>query len=554
MGTRNLSSQAGAKSSKSDDDLEDGFSELETISSNTTEDTAVGSDDELLSEPDILDDNHEEDCIGEPSQTAFELSGAETDLSEKKPQNKGPSELFKAIVTSPTSLYDVLNKWVEEGKDLSRTEITTAMLNLRKRRMYLKALQLSKWLETNKRLEFCEIDYASRLYLVAKVNGLQKAESYIHQIPESFRGELIYRALLANCVNSNNLKKAEEVFNKMRDLEFPVTLFSCTQLLLLYKRADRRKIADVLLVMEKENIKPSPFTYKLLIDAKGRSNDITGMDQVFEMMKSEGFEPDTSTEAKAIMAKHYIFGGLNEKAEGVLKEIEGGNLKEHRWACKLLLPLYGSLGKADEVRRVWKVCESNPSLEECVAAIEAWGKLNNVDEAEAVFELTSSKWKKLSSKHYAALLRVYADHKKLVKGKDLVKQMADNGCQIGPLTWDALVKLLAEAGEVEKADSVLQKAVEQSSVRPMFNSFMTVMDQYAKRGDVRNAEKIFHRMRQADFGSRVRQYESLIQTYINAKAPAYGIRDRMKADNVFPHKRLAALLDEVDPFTKTAVS
>lgn len=413
-------------------------------------------------------------------------------------------------------------------------------------------LQLSEWLEAKNQLEFVERDYASRLDLIAKVRGLHKAENYVDKIPKSFRSEVIYRTLLANCVKANNVKKSEEVFNKMKDLEFPITTFACNQLLLLYKRLDKKKIADVLLLMEKENVKLSLFTYKLLIDTKGKSNDITGMDQIVEAMKAEGIEPDMHT--KAILATHYAYGGLKEKAEEVLKEMEGKNLKENRGACQSLLPLYAELGKADDVGRVWKVCESNPLIGECIAAIEAYGKLNKIEEAEAVFEKALNKHKKPPSKLFTVLLKVYANYKMVANGKDLVKRMADSGCKIGPLTWDALVKLYVEAGEIEKADSILQKAAQQNHLKPMFSSYMALMDQYAKKGDIHNTEKVFHRMRQAGYTARFRQFQTLIQAYVNAKAPAYGIRERMKADNIFPSKSLSVQLGQVDAFRKTAVS
>ncbi|KAG1370941.1 putative Pentatricopeptide repeat-containing protein [Cocos nucifera] len=415
-----------------------------------------------------------------------------------------------------------------------------------------KTRRFIEWLEANKRIEPVERDYASHLDLVAKVHGLQKAEKYIEKIPESFRGEVIYRTLLANCVAAVNVTKAEEVFNKIRDLGFPITTFACNQLLLLYKRVDRKKIADVLLMMEKENVKPSLFTYRLLIDTKGRANDISGMEQIIETMKGEGVEPDLLIQA--MVAKHYIFGGLNEKAEAALKEMEGDDIKVNRAACKALLPLYAALGKADDVGRVWKACEAHPRLEECLAAIEAWGKLGQIENAEAVFENMLKMWKKLSSKYYNALLKVYANHKLLSKGKELVKRMSDNSCKIGPLTWDALVKLYVEAGEVEKADSILQKAAQQNQIKPLYSSYIAVLDQYSKRGDIPNAEKIFHRLRQIGYVGRMRQYQSLLQAYINAKTPAYGFRERMKADNMFPNKAVAAQLAAVDAFKKTQIS
>ena len=407
------------------------------------------------------------------------------------------------------------------------------------------------WLESNKKLEFTEKEYASKLDLIAKLRGLPKAEQYLEHVPNSFRGELLYRTLLANCANLENLRKTKETFNKMRELGFPVTAFACNQLLLIYKSIDKKKIADVLLMMGKENVKPSPYTYKILIDVKGMSNDIDGMSQIVEKMKAEGVEPDHLT--RAALARHYASAGLIEKTEAILKEIEGENLKDNMWVCPSLFRLYAILGRPDEVERIWKVCESKPQVEDYLAAIEAWGRLKKIEEAEAVFEMMSIKWK-LTAQNYSVLLKIYTRHKMLDKGKDLIKKMEDSGCIIGPVTWNAIVSLYVQAGEVEKADDVLQKALQQQNKKPLFTTYMTIMEQYAKRGDVHNAEKIFYRLRQANHISRISSFRALAQAYKNAKLPAYGIRERMKADNLFPNKALAVQLALVDPFRKTRVS
>lgn len=390
--------------------------------------------------------------------------------------------------------------------------------------------------------------------MIAKLGGLQKAEDYLEQIPKSFRNEYVYRTLLANCVSQGHVSKSEKVFNQMKDLKLPLTSFACNQLLLLYKKFDKKKIADILLLMEQENVKPSLWTYKILIDVKGQVNDITGMEKIVDTMKAEGIDPDFPI--KCILARHYASGGLPEKAEAVLKEMEGAHVKENRWTCKYLLPLYAGLGKADDVERIWQVCESNPRLSECVAAIESLGKLGKVEEAEAVFEMMVKKYHKLSSDHYSVLLKLYAEHKMLEKGKDVVKRMGESNCYIGPRAWDALVKLYVDAGEVEKADSILHKATELNKNRqkPLFNSYITIMDQYAKRGDVHNTEKIFHKMRMAGYVRRIRPFQSLLQAYIKAKAHPYGFVDRMKADNIFPTRAMAAQLAQVDSFRRTSVS
>ncbi|KAF8103049.1 hypothetical protein N665_0188s0010 [Sinapis alba] len=544
MSKRLLSSSAGTKNDQEDDgdDLEDGFSELENSKSGQ-ETSSSDVDEGKLSSSDDDDDEEE-----------LELGLTETDDSSRKTMEKKQSELFKAIVSAGgLSVGSALEKWVEEeGNEINRTEVAKAMLQLRRRRMYGRALQMSEWLEAIKKIEMNERDYASRLDLIVKTRGLEKGEAYMDKIPKSFRGEVMYRTLLANCVVACNVKKSELVFNRMKDLGFPRSGFTCDQMLLLYKRVDRKKIADVLLLMEKENVKPSLLTYKILIDVKGSSNDIKGMEQIVETMKDEGVEPDFNTQA--IIARHYSGAGLKEKAENVLKEMEGESLEANRRAFNDLLSIYASLGREDEVRRIWKICESKPRFEESLSAINAFGKLNKVQDAEEIFEKIIKMDRRASSNTYSVLLRVYVDHKMLSKGKDLVKRMAESGCRIEASTWDALIRLYVEAGEVEKADSLLNKASKQSHTKLMMSSFMYIMDEYAKRGDIHNTEKIFQKMREVGYTSRLRQFQALVQAYLNAKVPAYGMRDRMKADNIFPNKAMAAQLAQGDPFKKTAIS
>ncbi|CAJ1915054.1 unnamed protein product [Sphenostylis stenocarpa] len=535
VGRRELSSS----STKEDDDLEDGFSELETPAGDGNE-----SDNLLASDADLSDDDGDKKNVEEPHNEVDEAV-------QQKGRGRVESKLFNEIVNVPVvSIHLALEKWLEEGNELKREEVSQAMVCLRRRKMFVKALKLSEWLESKNQFEFIQRDYASRLDLIAKTRGLHKAEFYIESIPESCSRDIMYGTLLANCVSQNSVKKAEEVFNKMKDLGIPVTVFACNQLLLLYKRNDKKKIADVLLLMENENIKPSSLTYTILIDTKGQSRDIDAMDQIVDRMKAQGIEPDIKTQA--VLARHYITAGLKGKAETLLKQMEGENLKQDRWLSHILLPLYANLGKVDEVGRIWNVCETNPRYDECLAAIEAWGKLNKVDEAEKVFEAMIKKWK-LSSKTVSVLLKVYANNKMLMKGKDLIKRMGDSGCRIGPLTWDAIVKLYVRAGEVEKADSVLQKAAQQSQMKPIFSTYLTILEQYAERGDIHNAEKIFLRMKQADYPSKPKMYQVLMNAYINAKVPAYGIRDRLRADDILPNRALGNLLIQVDGFRKNPV-
>ena len=136
---RSLSSQAGPRSSGEEDDLEDGFSELEPEKITPTQ---TAEEDDMFIDPELIEDDAG-DSVG-PSQNDLDLSEAIDDADEKRPINRRAySELFQAIMSSPgLSIHNVLDKWVAEGKELNRSEISLAMLNLRKRRLYGRALQV----------------------------------------------------------------------------------------------------------------------------------------------------------------------------------------------------------------------------------------------------------------------------------------------------------------------------------------------------------------------------------------------------------------------------
>ncbi|KAJ6852594.1 pentatricopeptide repeat-containing protein-like isoform X1, mitochondrial [Iris pallida] len=264
------------------------------------------------------------------------------------------------------------------------------------------------------------------------------------------------------------------------------------------------------------------------------------MEQVLEKMRDEGMEPDIVVQGMVV--DYYFVGGLKEKAEAALKEMEGYDLKKNREVCKVLLRLYATLGKVDDLERVWKVCEDNDlRFGEGLVAIEAWGKVGHVEKAEDVFGKLATANEKLSAKYYDALLWVYAEHNLLSKGEALVERMKDNGCYIGPPTLGALVKLYVKAGAVEKADDMLRKARKEKKIKAPFMCFLILLEEYSKRGDVQNAERMFSMLRKAGYKS-MKLYTLLLRAYLNGKIPAYGFGERMKADGVFPNKQVAELL------------
>lgn len=138
MAVHSISSQAGAESSgENSDDLEDGFSELEgptdAIQEGLSGDENI--DDQLISE---------EDAAATYMDNVFLEIGTEVDVGEKNSsKTRATSLMTEAILAAaPLTIHKVLDKWVEEGKEVTRKEVTSTFLHLRKRKLFLKALKV----------------------------------------------------------------------------------------------------------------------------------------------------------------------------------------------------------------------------------------------------------------------------------------------------------------------------------------------------------------------------------------------------------------------------
>ncbi|KAG0542179.1 hypothetical protein BDA96_02G080700 [Sorghum bicolor] len=452
--------------------------------------------------------------------------------------------LFQTVLDASTSaLVPILDTWLKAGNRLESDQVNMALFHLRKQRMYNKALKFMEWIDRRKLLNFEERDYASHLDLVARNHGIEAAEKYIERVPEAFRSEVLYETLLVNCVCRDDAQKAEQVFNEIRELSLPLTVSACNQMLLLYKRVSRNKVVDILKLMENENIKPSLFTYKLMIDLKGRSNDTLGMESVLNLMKENGFEPDFGIQT--MVAKFYLSGDLAEKAEEVTNAMEV-YVNANRHAIRALLDLYAILGRPDDVERIWNLC-TEPKLEDFLAAIKAWGKLGHIESAEETFDALVKTSPKLTSKYFNAMLYVYAENELLDKGKKFIERMSLDGCPSSPLTWDAVVKLYVNSGELAKADSFLANVTEDNPDRyPLFRSYVILLKAFAEKGDIHNAEKIFNRLKQTSYPARTLPYNLLLAAYANAQVTPYGFRERMKADKYSPSKSQIERLNRLD--------
>lgn len=530
--------------SASDEETGDEYLKQKKSHSRTsTQQTNTYQDDE-----DHLDGEDLDELVSSP------LDMVSDSLEEGTGNQKRPlwMRLEEAAGKKSTTLRDVFDEWTAEGNSISRAVIIFTITVLRKRRKFWRALEVSDWVMTEKPFELTDMDYGTRVLLISKVQGSQKAADYFATIPKEFKTAMTYSVLVTAYVEQNKEKEALSLIQEVERLGLGHRTYMYNQLLYLYKKNGLMAgVAEVLQTMDKKNVEPDVHTYNIILDVRARKGDTDGMEKVWARVKEDkNVEPDAAT--FAVLAKGYIKAGLLEKAEKAVKEVEESPFRKKRAVNLLLLKLYGLIGKEDDLERIWGVVirGQKVGIADYVAMIRSLGKVGNSARAEDIFEEMQDKISNLSVHHYNALLSVYASLGRTQKGENVLKQIARAHLTPNPATYHELVHMYLKAGQEEKAMEVLSKAQKASRAsirrRPQYATFHTALEWFAGNGDVKNAEKVVRDLKSAGYMCSYRSYVTLLKAYENGRMSPYGILDRLRADNVIPNQHIRKELKKLD--------
>ncbi|KAF9605773.1 hypothetical protein IFM89_018439 [Coptis chinensis] len=217
--------------------------------------------------------------------------------------------------------------------------------------------QLLEWTEKRGLLRLSNREYAKCIDLVRKSRGVEAAEKYFTDLPNSAKNKSTYGALLHCFCCEEMTEKAMMLFGKMKELNFPINSFDYCSLMSLHLRLGQlEKVPLLHEEIKQKGIKPHLFHYKLLINSYASLKDVKSVEGVMEEIKMiKGITPDWAFYSN--VAAIYVAAGYHEKAELTLKEIEISKLNDPK-AFHFLLSIYASMGKVEEVNRVWQSLKS----------------------------------------------------------------------------------------------------------------------------------------------------------------------------------------------------
>lgn len=345
-------------------------------------------------------------------------------------------------------------------------------------------------------------DTAIQLDLIAKVRGIEKAEEYFFKLPDSLKDKRIYGALLNGYARARMEEKAESVMEKMRERGYVLHSLPYNVMMTLYMNLKKfDKVESVVSEMREKNIQMDIYSYNIWLSSCGAEGSVEKMEQVMEEMKLDtAINPNWTT--YSTVATQYIRLGLYEKAEEYLKKVEDRITGRDRMPYHYLISLYGSIGKKDEILRVWKIYKSIffriPNLG-YHALISSLIRQDDIEDAEMFYEEWLSVKSGYDPRIGNLLLGWYVRKGLSENAKSFYDKMIEYGGNPNSVTWEIFADDHIRERRISEALSCLKDAVladGSKSWRPKPVLVTSILEFCEQEGDVVNKEALMEVLRQ----------------------------------------------------------
>ncbi|KAK7257220.1 hypothetical protein RIF29_31028 [Crotalaria pallida] len=462
----------------------------------------------------------------------------------------GRSSLFSRIspLGDPSiSLVPVLDDWVQQGNTVNPFDLHRVVKDLRSRRRFTQALQVSEWMSSKGVYPFSAGDRAVQLDLIGKVRGLEIAESYFQNLSENDKTNKLHGALLNCYVREGLVDKSLSLLQKIKDMGFASAL-NYNSIMCLYTQTDQlEKVPDVMKLMKEDGVSPDIFSYRICINSYGARSDLVNMEKLLDEMESQSHIV-TDWDTYSMVANFYIKAGLKEKALISLEKCEDKADKRNVLAYNYLISQYASLGNKKTMMRLWEHQKANCKKQlnrEYIIMLSCLVKVGEFDQAEKVLE----EWQ-LSGNCYDfrvpnTLLIGYSQRGLIEKAETLLQSIVEKGKTPIPNSWSIIASGYVAEENMEKAFQCMKNAVavvdQNKGWKPKPNIISSILSWAANNKDLDEVEDLINLLRTVIPMNR-NMYLYLIKAYVRCGKEVDGILESMKADNIGVDEEIEKIL------------
>ncbi|XP_043717009.1 pentatricopeptide repeat-containing protein At1g02150 [Telopea speciosissima] len=396
----------------------------------------------------------------------------------------------------------VLNQWEEEGRKLTKWELCRVVKELRKYRRYKLALEVYEWMsDQGDRFRLSSSDSAIQLDLISKVHGISTAEDYFSGLPKALKDKRAYGALLNAYAQAQMREKAEYMMEEMKSRGYTVHSLPFNVMMTLYMNLrEFEKVNSIIAEMVEKNVALDLYSYNILLSCCGAMGSMEEMEEVFTRMTLDGtVNPNWTT--YSTMATMYMKMGQFEKAEDCLKKLESRITGRDRIPFHYLLSLYSSIGKKEEIYRVWDIYKSSfPSIQNLGyhAMIASLIRLDDIQGAETIYEEWLLVKTSCDPRIFNLLMGWYIKEGLVDKAESFLNQVIEVG-KPNSSTWEILAEGHISQNRISEALSCMKEATSAEGAknwRPKPTNVSAFFSLCEGKGDMTSREGLMDVLRQ----------------------------------------------------------
>ncbi|KAL8195201.1 hypothetical protein R6Q57_025604 [Mikania cordata] len=254
------------------------------------------------------------------------------------------------------SATNVIEKWINEGNQITIHDLRRISKELRKSHRFKHALELSEWMVSHKEFELSDSDYASRIDLLTKVFGIDAAERYFESLPPNAKTAESYTALLHSYAASKLTSKAEDLYERIKESNLPLSAVTYNELMTLYMSVGQvEKVSTVVEELKSQNVSPDIYTFHVWISSCASSLNIDEVRNILDEMSAHEAGPSESWARYVKLVKIYLASGqlVNSEVNSVVESDKG--ITQREWITyDFLIILHSALGNKVTLDQIWK--------------------------------------------------------------------------------------------------------------------------------------------------------------------------------------------------------
>ncbi|KAG0501138.1 hypothetical protein HPP92_001210 [Vanilla planifolia] len=441
-----------------------------------------------------------------------------------------------------------LDRWVGKGNSVRLVELQNLIRDLRRRRRYKQALEVSEWTRDKRYASFMVSDHAVHLDLIGNVQGLLAAKKYFESLKARDKTEKTYGALLNCYVRERLVDESLQHFQKMKEMGMASSPLPYNDIMCLYTNIGlHEKVPSVLWEMKEDEVLPDNFSYRICINSYGSRSDIEAMEKVLDEMEVQPqIVVDWNT--YSVVANIYCKAGLNEKAISAMKKAEEKLEKKNGICYNHLISLYAALGKKQDMWRLWELQKQNCKKfinRDYNTMLRALVKLGELEEAETLLKDWESSGNSLDFRVPNILLITYRQSGLMDKAQAMMDDFLKKRKSPPSSSWGIVATGFAEKGEMGMAYEFMTSALcvytPSSGWEPNSNVIRSILHYLSDVDEIKKVENFIGLLKNVIPMNRD-MYHTLIKCNLKAGRGVEILLEDMKADGVLPSEETLQII------------